>query len=256
MKPADERRGRETAVAHCPVRHSCPVGVLCGAQSHDDQLPLFPNIVDVKQDQLIWTDFRHEQRVFVVRSGIFACSSNPEQRDELVFSLFSSGDSMGLAEMYLPRGLADTYYARALTDGQLCSFASKPLRKHLESLPTPQREKVLSCLWINSTTAMYAQLETLSRTRVNDRIAILLARLKELSEREGTPRSELHLTHADIARLVCADRVSVTRALRKMEQDEVVSLGYRSIVPKEAEGGSEDESLDFCRNFFRPEDKG
>ena len=255
MKPADERKGHETAVSHCSARNTCPIGVLCGSATRAGQPALLPKIVDVEQGQLVWTDVRYEQRALVVRSGIFACLSNPEQREELVFSLFSTGDSLGLAELYLPRSLTDAYYARALTAGQVCSFASKPLRRHLEGLPTPQREKILSCICVNSTTAMYTQVETLSKTRINDRIAILLARLKELSAREGSNMAELNLTHADIAKLVAADRVSVTRALRKMEEDGLVSLGYRSIVPTGSPSDPDDPALDFCRYFYRPEDK-
>lgn len=255
MKLADELKGRNSAIAHCPVRSICPIGALCGVETREGQPALFPTITEVNQGQLVWTDVRHEQRAMVIRSGVFSCLSNPEQREELVFSLFSCGDSFGFAELYLPGKMADMYYARALTSGQICSFASKPLRRHLEELPTPQREKILSCLLVNSTSAMFAQVEMLAKTRITDRISILLARLNELVAREGRSMDELHLSHADIAGLIAADRVSVTRALRKMEEDDQVLLGYRSVAPKGALP-IDDPKFDYCRNFYSPEDKG
>lgn len=255
MKLADELKGRDSAIAHCPARTTCPLSAVCGVETREGQPALFPTVSEVEQGQLVWTDVRHEQRALIIRSGVFSCLSNPDQREELPFSLFSRGDSFGFAELYLPNRMADMYYARALTAGQVCSFASKPLRRHLEDLPTPQREKILSCLLVNTTSAMFAQVEMLSKTRIADRIAILLARLDRLVERGGCSADELRLTHADIAKLIAADRVSVTRALRKMEQDDQVLLGYRSIAPKDALA-LDGPKFDYCRNFFKPEDKG
>lgn len=255
MRLTDELKGRDSAIAHCPVRTTCPLGALCGVETCGGQPALFPTVDEVDQGQLLWTDVRHEKRALVIRSGVFSCLSNPEQREELAFSLFACGDSFGFAELYVPGKMADAYYARALTSGQVCSFASKPLRRHLEELPTPQREKILSCLLVNTTSAMYAQVEMLSKTRIADRIAILLARLGELLAREGRTLDEMRLTHADIAGLIAADRVSVTRALRKMEEDGQVLLGYRSIAPQ-GTPSADDPAFDYCRNFYSPEDAG
>lgn len=253
MKLADELRGRDSAIVHCPARGTCPVGAICGVETCEGQPPLFPTITEVNQGELVWTDVRHEQRALIIRDGVFSCLSNPEQREELTFSLFSRGDSFGFAELYLPGKLADMYYARALTAGQVCSFASKPLRRHLENVPTPQREKIISCLLVNSTSAMFAQVEMLSKTRITDRISILLTRLNELVAREGRSMDELRLSHADIAGLIAADRVSVTRALRKMEEDNQVQLGYRSVALKDSPPIG-DLRFDYCRNFYSPED--
>lgn len=255
MRLTDELKGRDSAIAHCPVRATCPIGALCGVETREGQPALFPTIDEVEQGQLVWTDVRHEKRAMVIRSGVFSCFSNPEQREELAFSLFSCGDSFGFAELYLSGKMADMYYARALTVGQVCTFAAKPLRRHLEELPTPQREKILSCLLVNTTSAMFAQVEMLSKTRVTDRIAILLARLNELLAREGRSMDELRLSHADIAGLIAADRVSVTRALRKMEEDGQVQLGYRSVAPKGVPS-ADDPQFDYCRSFFSLEGEG
>ena len=102
---------------------------------------------------------------------------------------------------------------------------------------------------------MFAQVEMLSKTRVTDRIAILLARLNELLAREGRSMDELRLSHADIAGLIAADRVSVTRALRKMEEDGQVQLGYRSVAPKGVPS-ADDPQFDYCRSFFSLEGEG
>lgn len=253
MKLASELKGRDSAIAHCPARSTCPMGALCGIETRKGQPALFPTIDEVEEGQLVWIDVRHEKRAVIIRSGAFSFLSSPEQRDDLAASLFGRGDSLGFAELYLPGKLADTYYIRALTSGQVCSFASKPLRRHLEELPTPQREKILSCLLVNTTSAMYAQVEMLSKSRVVDRITILLTRINELLAREGRSMDELHLTHADIAGLIAADRVSVTRALCKMKEDNRVLSSRRSIVLTDMPS-IEDSQYDYCRNFYSPEE--
>ena len=102
---------------------------------------------------------------------------------------------------------------------------------------------------------MFAQVEMLSKTRITDRIAILLARLDQLVAREGRGMDELRLSHADIAGLIAADRVSVTRALRKMEEDGQVSLGYRSRAPP-APQPREKNQKEKIQSLVKPPEQG
>lgn len=252
MKLEECRRGEETAVKHCTARNLCPLGSLCTGETVDGDAPLFPTILELDAGELLWVDFRFEQRMFVIQSGIFACISNLEQGREIPLALLGSGHTAGLAELYIPREIASTYYLRALTNGRVCSFPAKALRRHLEALPSAAVADLVSRTLINLSSASYAQIKMLSKPLASERITMVLARLKELSGQEGRDLTQVRLTHSDIAALISSDRVSVTRALHKMEEDGLVELGYRSLQVAEAIDGREDLVEDARGLFHRP----
>lgn len=228
MRTCDEVRARESEIRHCPMRGMCPAGAVCAAE--DGQHPLYPKVKQVAAGQVVWSDLRFEQHVTVFRDGVFALAmSEMGSEGEVPVSLLGPGDSAGLAELYIPRELGDYYHLDVLCPGSLCSFPAKPFRRAFETLPSPEREKTLACALVNPTSAQYSQVKMLSRTRVCDRIVMLLARIAELAARSGRAVHEASLSHEQIARLVASDRVTVTRALHKLEEDGLVELGYRCV---------------------------
>lgn len=252
MKLEECRRGEETAVKHCAARNLCPLGTLCTGEAIDGETPLFPTILELEAGELLWVDFRFEQRMFVIQSGIFSCISNLEKGREVPLALLGSGHTAGLAELYISREIASTYYLRALTSGRVCSFPAKALRRHLEALPSAAVSNLVSRTLINLSSASYAQIKMLSKPLASERITMVLARLKELSSQEGRDLTQVKLTHSDIATLISSDRVSVTRALHKMEEDGLVELGYRSLQIAESIDGCEDLVEDARGLFHRP----
>ena len=217
---------------HCLARGLCPLGAVC-AQAADGagDAGVYPTVLTVEQGEMVWADQRFEQRVFVIQEGVFSCSDNPERGDETMFAVFGCGDSAGLAELYVDRGVASTYLLRALTPGRLCSLPAKALRHALEGLSAVQAQRILGCAYLNSAEALFLQVKMMAKVKTGDRIALLLARIDELLGREGRRLGELTLSHEDIAALVGSDRVSTTRALHRMEQEGLVELGYRSVRP-------------------------
>lgn len=252
VKVEECRRGEETAIRHCPARRLCPLGALCAGGVQAGESPLFPTAVELEPGELLWADLRFEQRAFVIQTGIFACISNLEQCREIPLALLGSGHTAGLAELYIPREIASTYYLRALTGGRACSFPAKALRRHLEALPSATVADLLSCTLVNTSSASYAQIKMLSKPLASDRITMLLARLKELAGQEGRDLTQAKLTHSDIATLISSDRVSVTRALHKMEEGGLVELGYRSLQITEGIDGCEELVEDAKGLFHRP----
>ena len=244
--------GDMTQVELCPVRATCPVGALCAAGSKTEDMPLYPAIEVVERGQLVWTDVRCEQRVYVVRQGVLACIPNFDRDESVVTSLYGSGYSIGLAELYVPRSVAATYHLHALTDGQLCSFPAKAFKRHLETLPGCESQRILSCAFTNIVEAGCAQLRTVSKTSLYERIALLLARLRNLSRQQGSDLSEVKLTHEEIAELVASDRASVTRALHKLKEDGTIELGYKTITLTEAFKNYADSCVDMFANFQMP----
>lgn len=218
-----------TRIEHCPVRATCPVGALCGRGRGEGAAPLFPTLEEIARDDIAWTDLRYEQRVHVFRRGVFALFPNFEAEGDIVLSLLGAGYTVGLAELYVPRAVAGTYHLRALTEGEICSFPAKAFKRHLEALPVAESNAILACALTNMTEASCAQLRTVSRTSLYDRIVFFLLRCHELGVRQGVELREVNATHEEVASLVASDRASVTRALRKLKEDGLVELGYKSI---------------------------
>lgn len=241
-----------TDIERCPARSICPVAALCAADSHVQGDPLYPTIEEVEGGQLVWTDMRREQRVYVVQSGVLALIPNFDRDESVVTSLYGSGYSIGLSELYTQRSIAATYHLRALTDSALCSFPAKAFKRHLEALPGCGSHRILSCALTNIVEASCAQLRTVSKTSLQERVVLLLARLRNLSLRQGQELSEVRLTHEEIAELVASDRASVTRTLRKLKEDGTIELGYKTIRLTDAFKSYADSCPDMYANFQIP----
>ena len=226
MRLEEYLKSEESAIRHCAARGICPFGMICGAGEDDE---LFPYIFDVAPGDLVWTDLRREHRVFVMLSGLFSCVANLDHDEERPFALLGSGYSSGLAELYVDRSISQTYYLRALTEGRMCSFSAKVLRRQLEGLGSPMSQRVLACALLNLSGASYALSKILLQSLLYDRVSMMLVYLQRLKARGGTDEATLALGHATIADLVGADRVAVTRTLHKLEENGLVKLGYRSI---------------------------
>lgn len=252
MKMSEYLKGEVVAVENCPMRGRCPIGPVCMAGKGEADYPLFPSIVQVGQGDLMWTDLRSEQRVFILRSGVYSCVAHVGSSFETPFALYGSGAAIGLAELYIPRAAADTYHLRALVPGTVCAVLAKPLRRHLEELPAPLPQQILSRSLVNMSTAALVQSMVVSKPLLRDRVGLLLAVLRDLSARGGSACEALHVTHGEIAQLVASDRASVTRLLNKLEQEGTVELGYRSVTPKGAGGAFDEEAAEVCSMFYSP----
>ena len=245
-------RGGVALVEHCPVRKSCPAGKLCGIERSEGLAPLYPTIEEVEHGELVWTDLRYEQRVRLVRRGVFAFTPNFAHDESIVTSIYGVGLSLGLAELYIPRDVAGTYHLRAITEGALCSFPAKAFKRHIESLPTAESNELLACAFTNIVESDCVQMRTVSKTSLYERIVLLLARLRNLSARQGIDLDEVKLTHEELAELAASDRASVTRTLHKLKQDGMIELGYKTIKYTDALKEYALSCVDVFTNFQTP----
>ncbi len=229
MKYEDYIKSEESAVKHCARRDLCPLGALCGVEDAEGNAPLMPHILDVAPGDLVWTDMRYEQRVFVIQSGLFECVTNLEMDDEKPFALFGGGYGFGFAELYVDRRVAQTYYFRALTPGRVCLFSGKVVRRRLEELDSAELGNILCCTLLNLSSASFCLTKILSEALLYDRIAQLLVYLHHLLVQGGENDDTLCLGHAALAEILGGDRASTTRVLHKLESDGLIELGYRSI---------------------------
>lgn len=246
MRMKDFLKGEAVAVENCAMRDLCPVGTLCMVADDEGCSPLFPTVLEIEQGDMLWTDLRSEQRVFIVKSGVLSLMAHVCQDWETPFALYGSGAAIGLAELYVPRSTADTYHLEALVPGKVCSFLAKPLRRYLEDLPNPMPQKILSKAFVNMSAAALNQSAIVSKPLLHDRVTLLLAILLNLSARGSLQSNIVHITHGKIAQLVMSDRGSVTRLLNKMEQEGVVELGYRYVKVHDSMQPGASEAAEVC----------
>ncbi len=246
MRMREYLKGEAVAAENCAMRELCPIGSLCMMEDEAGCSHLFPTAIVIGQGDMLWTDLRTEQRVFIVKTGVLSLMAHVSEDWETPFALYGSGAAIGLAELYVPRTTADTYHLKALVPGTACSFLAKPLRRHLEELPKSVPEKILSKAFVNMSAAALNQCAIISKPLLRDRIALLLAVLQNLAARGGVYSDTLRITHSEIAQHVMSDRGSVTRQLKKMELDGAVELGYRSIRINNSMRPGAKEAADIC----------
>ncbi len=247
MRLRDFQRAEESVIAHCPVRHLCPVGLVCGRG--DEEGKLMPAVIAFDKGDLLWTDHRYERHVFIVREGVLSCMAHVDPDGEAPFTLYGAGIGVGIADLYVPHTDASTYHLHAIVPGRICSLPSKALKRHLEALGGDGQQKILAASLYNQSTGALFQSMISSRPLLCQRLAMLLLCLQALAARGGTRIDELRVTHDELASRVLSDRASVTRALHQMEAQGLVELGYRSVLVTEKLRRSNPEWIALCETF-------
>ena len=118
MRLRDFQRAEESVIAHCPVRHLCPVGLVCGRG--DEEGKLMPAVIAFDKGDLLWTDHRYERHVFIVREGVLSCMAHVDPDGEAPFTLYGAGIGVGIADLYVPHTDASTYHLHAIVPGRIC----------------------------------------------------------------------------------------------------------------------------------------
>lgn len=227
------RRHEEIAVSKCSSRDICPIGKVCGLLHDGDERPLFPTLLEIEKGEMLWTDLRSEQRVFIIRSGLFVCMAHfGDDEREIPFSLIGRSQAIGMAELYVKVNISDAYHLKAITSGAICSVPANALRRKLERVGGSYPQTVLSYSLTNQTTASLILSKINTLPLIRDRILALLIQLRSMSDSESESEPSFSLTHDDISVLVAADRTSTTRTLHKLRDDGLVELGYKSITLK------------------------
>lgn len=230
----------------CPVQDTCPLQVICSgcsgsnyeettySTSNSATKPLkelLPrSISEVEKGNLLWTNLHFEQCVHIIQSGVFISFGYNEQGQEVPFALFGAGVMVGIAELYLPTVISDTYHVRSLLPGTVCTVPLKAIRQRLLHVSGNYEQRLLISALTNQASSAFTQAKIVSRNTIYERVFALLLYLQDLIARGETGRTTLKLTHEEVATLVHSDRVSVTRALHRMRDDGLIELGYKSIT--------------------------
>lgn len=255
MKPKEFLKGEISEVEHCATRAMCPLGLICGVTRNGDMPPLFPTITSIGKGEMLWTNLRFENRIFIIHDGVFVTIGHTEQENEVPFALFGKGVAIGIGELYAPEELGGSYYVRNLLPGRVCSVPGNPVKARLESMQNPYSQKVLSCALLNQSTSAFTLSKIIAKRALYDRILALLLYLRDLTGRTGKEMSTFGITHEEIAMLVHSDRVSTTRVLHKMRDDGLIDIGYKSITLHIDEVGAVEE-LAAHTNFLMLEERG
>lgn len=254
MRPNKYSKSEIYEVEYCPSRSMCPIGELCSASPQKKDVMFFPKITEVDKDSLIWTNLRHENNVHFIQSGVYSCIAHFADDWEIPFALYAKGNAVGLVELYAPESISNDYHLRVLIPGKICTFPARSLRHRLESMPFAKAQQVMSCCFANVSASVYTQSKVLSGKSLYNRILVLLLSIQDLANRADKDRSVINLTHEEIAQLVAADRASTTRVLKKMREDGVIELGYKTISITYDGSGMTDESMFSGTCFYSADD--
>lgn len=191
---------------------------------------MLPMVSKVKKGEQLWTDSRFDKRIYIIQSGVFVSLGDGGQEGDIPFAVFGQGIATGMAELYAPEELCSTYHIRNMLPGEICAVSAKAVRRKLESVEGPYAQRVICCALINESTSAFMQAKIAAKRSIYDRILALLLYLHDLTGRNGTKQYTFALTHEEIAQLISADRVSTTRVLRRMGEEGVVDVGYKSVT--------------------------
>lgn len=230
MRLDDYLKGEIAEVEHCAARWICPFGEICGTIKSSGGAPLFPTVLDVDKDEMLWTDMRFEQRVFVIKSGLFVCMAQETEEGELPYALYGSGIAIGAIELYTPREISEMYYLRAILPGKVCSLPFDTVKRKLNEAGAESAQEIVTSTLLNQSRAMFSQVKVIARHLLRDKIILQLLIIRDVVARSGKDVRTFKITHEELAYLVGSDRVSVTRVLNAMRDEGLIDLGYISIT--------------------------
>lgn len=249
MRLRDFQRSEESAVNFCPTRNRCPIGSLCGLQDNEGGGRLMPTVVEYQQGDLLWTDLHYDRHVFILREGVLSCRAHLDPEGEAPLAIYGAGSPLGLADLYIGSEDINTYHLHAVVAGSICSLPPSLLKMRLETLDYETRQKMWAWTLYNQGVGTLIQSMISSRPLLVNRVTLLLIGLQTVAERSGKPCETIYLTHEEISQLVLSDRASVSRTLRALEEEGVVSLGYRSIRLTDKLRALNPEWREVCNRF-------
>lgn len=256
MRLDDYLKGEAVEVEHCKVRKLCPFGEVCGMTRSAGGTPLFPTMLDVEKGEMLWTDMRFEQRVFVIKSGVFICMAQETKEGELPYAIYGSGIAIGAMELYVPREISASYYLRALLPGRVCSLPLDAVKRSLDATGPERAQMVVNGALLNQSRAMFSQVKVVARQSLRDRIILQLLTIYDVASRGGKEMRTLKITHEELAYLVGSDRVSVTRVLDTLRDEGYISLGYVSITINDSLLELEEVNEEARATFYTLGDEG
>lgn len=213
----------------CPAERLCPFRTFCYLYASESAHPLIPSAYSAEKGEVFVSNPSLRNRVFVFQTGAYLSMGELNSGEEVPFAVFGQGIAVALAELYTPETLGDTYHLRTLLPGSVCSIPAQELKQKLETLTLSFSHKILSAAFTNQSTAAFTLAAIRAQSFIYDRVRGLLLYLRDLSHSKDEKITSFGITHEEVAMLVGANRMAVSRVLKKMQDDGLVEYSYKSI---------------------------
>jgi len=197
----------------------------------EDQLATISQLMvptKAKPGQVILMQGEPVENFIVVCSGELAMLRRSRDGRERIVAMLRPGMHFGLAEMITAAGSAATL--RSEHNCTLAVLNNAAFRR--EVLANPALSYALMQTMARSIFRLVRELEYATFESVPQRLARALLALADshgLATSEGTQILDSP-THQDLANLVGSSRETVTRALAKMQDEGLVTVGYRRLT--------------------------
>ena len=179
--------------------------------------------------QFIYLQGDARQSLYFLHCGRIKLTQIAEDGTELLLDIVSPGEMFGEVGAILNEARSDS--AQALEEVLLCEMASAGFRDLLIRQPSVSYRilKRVTCR-LHETERRLARMTYQDvSTRIKETLADLV-NTNPLGSQSST--SIVQMTQQDIANLIGASRQETSKALKKLKQEGVIDLKYRSIIVK------------------------
>lgn len=214
----------------CPAQRICSFRTICAVCADPASNPLQPHFDDVEKGEIFVTNPNAEGYLYVMQSGFFGVFGEAELGSEVPFAIFNAGVAAGAAELYAPQRVRDAYDIRCLISGRICSFRADEVTEKLKTFSRAYAQRIVCCALMNQFNSVFALMIIRGKTYIYDQIVTMLMFLKEFSNEEDAREITFEITQEEIALLISANRMAVSRVLHKMKDDGVIDYSYKSIT--------------------------
>lgn len=192
-----------------------------------DRLAALCGIRRLRDGELAGPESARSSALLVVLAGCLRVSSVDTHGNEFVYAMLGAGSFFGLGTIL--SGMPLEVEAHASGDSTLAVIDGARLLALLDERPR---------LWRHVTTLLHRRL-TLAMTTLRDiSIAPLPQRIVRRllgqaiscgNDISGESRVELRVTQADLGRMLATSRSRINAALKRLEKDGLLEVGYRTI---------------------------
>lgn len=214
----------------CAAERFCPFRTFCDLYASEETDPLHPSFYKLDKGEIFVTNPSLKNRVLVFQTGAYMSMGELNSGEEIPFAIFGQGITAGLVELYTPQTVSDTYHMRTLLPGTVCSVPATALKSKMETLSQSFSHKILCSAFTNVSTAAFTLSALKAQSFNNSRVIGLLLYLRDLSRHKESKTTTFEITHEEIALIIAANRMAVSRILKKMQEDGLIEYSYKSIT--------------------------
>jgi CRP-like cAMP-binding protein len=211
----------------CSISHSCLFSSYCQTPSLQNMYPC--KIETFKKGHIIYEEAK-DQGTYIIVSGIGIMTivimyDNMYLEEQLNLALLGKEYVFGSIVPSKSRHFIN-YYVQTITNMKVCKIPDIGLQAYLEHDTSVLQKIIMANDMISN--AFMRQGWIMNTNKVSERVHRVLIVLNTI-QGKNWDRVPLNITHDDLAEIVNADRPSVTLALKKLQSQGLIELGYRKI---------------------------